>query len=237
MKINKESLITKSILEPQEALKIALKRHHPNIALACSFQAEDLMILDMMLSINENARVFAIDTGRLNEETYEVADEVFRYYGNVIQWYFPEKREVQKLIGTKGLYSFRKNIENRKECCYIRKVEPLNRALKGLTAWITGLRHEQSMTRDDLAQFETDAAHGGIEKINPVIQCSTHVVWEYIKLHNVPYNKLYEKGYAQIGCEPCSSPVRPGEDARAGRWRWETPEHKECGLHINGSGI
>ncbi len=224
-------------LSPQRVLEIALKKHHPKITLACSFQAEDLVVLDMMLSIRKDARAFAIDTGRLHSETYEIAEEIRRRYGNVIEWYFPEKEAVEKLVNEKGLFSFRESIENRKECCYIRKVEPLKRALKGMTAWITGLRREQSVTRSDLGQFETDRSQGGIEKINPIVEWTIQDVWNYVIEKKIPYNRLYEEGYAQIGCEPCTSAIRPHEDPRSGRWRWESPEHKECGLHNNGSGI
>jgi phosphoadenosine phosphosulfate reductase len=223
--------------KPLEALEIALERHHPNIGQACSFQVEAIVILDMMLSIRKDARVFAIDTGRLPPETYEVAEEIRRRYGNVIRWYFPDKNSVEQLVNEKGLFSFRESIENRKECCHIRKVEPLGRALKGMTAWITGLRREQSITRSNLQQFEIDHSQGGIEKINPLIEWTTQEVWNYVMEHKLPYNRLSDQGYAQIGCEPCTSPIRPHEDHRAGRWRWESPEHKECGLHIAGSGI
>jgi len=220
-----------------KVLQIALEKHHPNIVLACSFQAEDIVLLDMMLSIRKDARGFALDTGRLHPETYEVAEEIRRRYGNVITWYFPDKGAVQQLVDEKGLFSFRQSTDNRKECCYIRKVEPLKRALKGMTAWITGIRREQSVTRGDLKQIEIDASQGGIEKYNPIIEWTTQDVWNYAIEKKLPYNRLYDEGYAQIGCQPCTSPIKPHEDARAGRWRWESPEHKECGLHSQGSGI
>lgn len=225
------------VYSPQEALRIALDKHHPNITLACSFQVEDTVILDMMMEIRKDARVFAIDTGRLHEETYEVAEEIRRRYGNVIEWYFPEKERVEKLVNEKGMFSFRQSVENRKECCFIRKVEPLKRALKGMTAWITGLRREQSVTRGGLGQFEIDNSQGGIEKVNPIVEWTVKEVWDYVKARHLPYNRLYDEGFAQIGCQPCTTAIRPHEDARAGRWRWESPEHKECGLHIDGSGI
>lgn len=224
-------------LEAFEALKVALDKHHPHVTLACSFQAEDVILLDMMLEIREDAQIFAIDTGRLHAETYEVAEELRRRYGNVIQWYFPDTRAVQDLVNEKGLFLFQESVENRKECCYVRKVEPLKRALQGMTAWVTGLRREQSMTRGDLAQTEIDASQGGIGKINPIIEWTTQDVWDYVVEKQLPYNRLYDEGYAQIGCQPCTSTVKPHEDSRAGRWRWESPEHKECGLHIGGSGI
>lgn len=223
--------------EPQELLRIALDKHHPRITLACSFQAEDIVVLDMMLSIRKDAKAFAIDTGRLHPETYEVAEEIRRRFGDVITWYYPDKKAVEDLLNEKGLFSFRESTENRKECCFIRKVEPLKRALQGMSAWITGLRREQSVTRGDLQQVQTDQSQGGIEKISPIVEWTTQDVWNYLTERRLPYNRLYDQGFAQIGCEPCTSPIKPHEDARAGRWRWESPEHKECGLHIAGSGI
>ncbi len=222
---------------PLNALQLALEKHHPHITLACSFQAEDIAVLDMMFSIRKDARAFAIDTGRLDPETYEVAEEIRRRYGDVIQWYFPAAEAVEEMVSTKGLFSFRQSIDNRQQCCYIRKVEPLKRALQGMTAWITGLRREQSVTRGDLAQVEIDESQGGIEKINPIVEWTTQEVWGYVAERRLPYNRLYDQGYAQIGCQPCTTPVKPHEDSRAGRWRWESPEHKECGLHIHGGGI
>lgn len=225
------------LLEPVEVLRIALDRHHPHITLACSFQAENSVLIDMLMSVRKDARLFAIDTGRLPEETYEVADEIRRRYGAEIEWYFPQADAVQQLIRAKGLFSFKQSVENRKECCYIRKVEPLKRALAGMTAWISGLRREHSDTRAAAEQFQVDHGHGGIEKVCPIVHWSTKDVWDYIERRNLPYNRLYDKGYASIGCDPCTTPIRPGEDERAGRWRWETEGHKECGLHIFGSGI
>ncbi len=220
-------------LAPIDAVTKALAEHHPNIGLACSFQAEDIVVLDMMLSVNQRARIFALDTGRLDPETYDTAEAVRRRYGIEIEWFFPEKETVEKLVRTKGSYSFKQSIENRKECCFIRKVEPLRRALNGMTAWVTGLRREQAATRGDLAQFEIDPGNDGIWKVNPIISWTTSQVWDYVKSKDLPYNPLYERGYTQIGCQPCTTPVKPGEDPRAGRWRWESPEHKECGLHVH----
>ncbi len=224
-------------IDPVDALRRALDRHHPKIALACSFQAEEIILIDMMKSIRDDVRVFSLDTGRLDEETYDVAEEVRKRYGIEIEWVHPKQESVEKLIREKGLYSFRQSVQNRKECCFIRKVEPLNRVLSQLNAWITGLRREQGVTRGDLPQFEIDDSHGGIEKVNPIVHWTVGEVWKYVRDNNLPYNKLYERGYTQIGCEPCTRHVRPGDDVRAGRWWWEMPEHKECGLHVAGSGI
>lgn len=223
--------------EALDVLQVALSRHHPRIALACSFQVEDLVVLDMMVRIQPEARVFAIDTGRLHEETYELAEKIRFRYRKSIEWVFPDYREVEKLLRQKGLYSFKRSVADRKECCRIRKVEPLRRALVGLDAWVTGMRREQSPTRSDVQQVEVDQAHGGILKYNPIVSWSTKDVWQYIREHDIPYHVLYERGYTQIGCEPCTSTVLPYEDPRAGRWRWESAGTKECGLHIDGSGI
>lgn len=224
----------------RSAMKViaeALAEHHPRIALACSFQAEDIVVLDMMLLIEPKARVFAIDTGRLPEETFEVAEKVRLRYRKEIEWFYPDTHAVENLIRRKGLYSFKESVEARKECCHIRKVEPLERALRGLTAWITGMRREQSVTREQVQQVEVDNIHGGIKKYNPIAYWTTKQVWDYIMERGLPYSRLYERGYTQIGCAPCTTPVLPGEDPRAGRWRWESAATKECGLHTDGGGI
>lgn len=228
-----------STLGAEQLLEQALREHHPRIALACSFSAEDIAVLHMMKHIRPDARVFALDTGRLDAETYEVAEQVRRRLGMEIEWYFPKHDATEKLVRGQGMFSFKQSIEARRACCHVRKVEPLARALDGLSAWITGLRREQAATRGHLQQVEVDHAHGGIKKYNPIASWSVEETWDYIATQGLPYNSLYERGYAQIGCQPCTTPVRPGEDARAGRWRWEAPEHKECGLHLHiaGSGI
>jgi len=226
-------------LSALKAIERALGEHHPKIALACSFSAEDIAVLHMMCNVNPRARVFALDTGRLDPETYEVAEQVQRRLGVSIEWYFPHHAAVEELVRAKGMFSFRQSIENRKECCNIRKVEPLRRALSGLSAWITGMRREQAATRGQLGQFEIDHGNRGIQKVNPIADWSVEDTWRYATEHDLPHNQLYERGYTQIGCQPCTTAVRPGEDARTGRWRWESPEHKECGLHVHiqGSGI
>jgi phosphoadenosine phosphosulfate reductase len=217
----------------REVVARALERLHPHIALASSFSLEDAVVLDLMMSVRKDARVFALDTGRLNPETYECAEALRRRYGVRIEWYFPKHDTVETLEREKGLFSFKESVENRKECCGIRKVEPLNRALSGLHGWITGLRREQSVTRTDLAAFETDASHGGIIKVNPLANWTLDDLWAYAREHKLPHNRLYDIGYTSIGCAPCTRAIEPGEDQRAGRWWWENPEHKECGLHLN----
>ena len=219
---------------PQELLSWALSEFHPKIALASSFGAEDVALIDMLVKIKPDTRVFTLDTGRLNEETYEVMDRVRQKYKITVVSYFPDFRAVEKLEKEKGFYSFRASVDNRVECCGIRKVEPLKRALEGLRAWVTGLRHEQSVTRTAVQRFETDEAHGGILKLNPLVDWATEQVWDYIRKNGVPYNRLHDQGYASIGCAPCTRAVKPGEDIRAGRWWWESPDHKECGLHVSG---
>ncbi|MBI4313820.1 MAG: phosphoadenylyl-sulfate reductase, partial [Candidatus Omnitrophica bacterium] len=204
------------------------------IALASSFGAEDVALIDMVVKINPKVAVFTLDTGRLNEETYEVMDRIRRKYKISIQSYFPAAAAVEKLEREKGFYSFRESVENRKECCFIRKVEPLGRALAGVDAWITGLRRGQSVTRAGVPKVELDTAHKNVVKLNPLADWSEAQVWAYIKARQVPSNKLHDLGFPSIGCAPCTRAVRPGEDVRAGRWWWENPEHpehKECGLH------
>lgn len=217
----------------RQLLAQALERHHPAIALACSFSVEDLVVLDLLLQVRQDARVFAIDTGRLPEATYACADRLrFRYPDLRIEWYFPRHEAAQVLLATQGPYSFRDGLEARHTCCGIRKVEPLGRALAGLTAWITGMRREQSVSRTQLQAIETDTVHGGIAKYNPLADWSADSVWAYAKEQRLPWSKLYDQGYRSIGCEPCTRAVHADEDERAGRWWWENPEHKECGLHV-----
>lgn len=214
-------------------LSKALELWHPRIALASSFSLEDAVVIHLLMDIRKDAVVFALDTGRLNPETYECAEALRRRYGLQIQWYFPEREAVEELECAKGLFSFRESVENRKECCGIRKVEPLRRALSGLDAWITGLRREQSVTRTDLKAVEIDHANGGIAKVNPLVDWSLADLWKFSRENKIPFNRLYDAGYTSIGCAPCTRAIEPGEDQRAGRWWWENPEHKECGLHNN----
>jgi phosphoadenosine phosphosulfate reductase len=160
-----------------------------------------------------------------------VAEAVRLRYGIAIEWHFPRRAEVESLERGKGLFSFRESLESRRACCRVRKVEPLARALAGLAGWVTGLRREQSATRSDLKPIEVDEAHGGILKINPVLSWGWDQVWAYVQDRGLPVNRLHRKGYPSIGCAPCTRAVEPGEHPRAGRWWWEDPEHKECGLH------
>lgn len=216
---------------PADILRVGSEAAAGPVSLACSFSLEDVVILDIAHQAGLPLGVFAIDTGRLNEETYEVAEALTERYHVKIDWYFPQHGNVEQLEREKGLFSFRESLENRHECCHIRKVEPLARALKGLKGWVTGMRREQSITRSDLNALETDTLNNGILKINPLIEWSEKQLLAYTEERNLPRNRLYSSGYRSIGCAPCTRAVRPDEDARTGRWWWENPENKECGLH------
>lgn len=214
-----------------EVLAYAVQAFHPRLTLASSFGLEDVALIHALRECVDEPRIFALDTGRLPEETYACAEEITDRYGIRIEWYFPRADAVEELERAKGLFSFRASVENRKECCGIRKVEPLGRALSDVDAWITGQRREQSVTRLALNVLEPDGAHGGIWKFNPLADWTLEDVWSYVKKHDIPYNRLHDQGYPSIGCSPCTRAIQSGEDQRAGRWWWEEPEHKECGLH------
>ena len=216
---------------PAEILSAGIKAAAGPVSLACSFSLEDVAIIEIAHKAGLQMGVFAIDTGRLNEETYEVADALTERYRLKIDWYFPRHDDVEKLESVEGLFSFRETLDKRHACCAIRKVEPLGRALKGLSGWVTGMRREQSPTRSDLRAIERDDLNGGILKINPLIDWSEEQLLSYIEDQRLPKNRLYSQGYRSIGCAPCTRVVREGEDARAGRWWWENAENKECGLH------
>jgi thioredoxin-dependent adenylylsulfate APS reductase len=219
--------------DAETVIRWALERFHPRIALASSLQVEEMVILDMAWKINPRVRVFTLDTGRLHEETYMVIERIREKYGTHVESYFPQREAVEALEREKGFYSFRQSVEERKHCCGIRKVEPLRRALNGLDAWVTGLRREQAVTRTTIRKVETDESQGGILKVNPLADWTGTQVWDYIRANSVPYNNLHDLGFPSIGCAPCTRPIKPGEDIRAGRWWWEMPEHKECGLHVS----
>jgi phosphoadenosine phosphosulfate reductase len=215
-----------------EVLKWAINAYAPKIALASSFGAEDVILIDMMVKINkEKAKIFTLDTGRLNQETYDVMDAIRKKYDIEIEVYFPEQRETEEMVKIKGMNLMYESVENRKLCCEIRKVHPLNRALSKLDGWITGLRREQAITRANIYKLEIDSSHGNIAKINPLADWTNEMIWDYIHKNNVPYNKLHDSGYPSIGCEPCTRAVHRGEDPRAGIWWWENATQKECGLH------
>ncbi len=219
------------LAEAEAILRQGLELASGPVLLASSFSVEDIVLIDLIHRADLPIGIFAIDTGRLNEETYEVADVVASRYGVKIDWYFPQAQAVEALEREKGLFSFRESLENRRECCRIRKIEPLGRALAKLGGWVTGLRREQGVTRSEIAAIEIDAAHGNIVKINPLLDWSEADVWDYAKRERLPLNRLHQQGYPSIGCAPCTRAIQAGEDVRAGRWWWENPEHKECGLH------
>jgi phosphoadenosine phosphosulfate reductase len=205
------------------------KMHPDRVAFSTSFGLEDQVIGHMIFSNDIPIRVFTLDTGRLFTETYQVWKETIEKYGHTIETYYPETAEIEKMVTEKGPFSFYKSLENRKECCNIRKVEPLQRALENVDVWITGLRADQSSARSTLNFFEPDDAFG-LVKFNPLKDWSFNDLKVYIEKHNIPYNKLHDRGFVSIGCQPCTRAIKEGEDFRAGRWWWETSA-KECGLH------
>ncbi|HEU4759370.1 MAG TPA: phosphoadenylyl-sulfate reductase [Dehalococcoidia bacterium] len=214
----------------EEIIRWAAGRFGRQIKMASSFGAEDVVVIDMIAKVAPAVRVFTLDTGRLHDETYEVMQRIRERYEMEIEVAFPEREAVQQLVREKGFYSFRASVENRRECCQVRKVEPLRRALTGMKAWMTGLRRDQAVTRTDTQAVEWDEGNG-IMKVNPLVDWTNEQVWEYVRANGVPYNRLHDQGFPSIGCAPCTRAIEPGEDIRAGRWWWELPENKECGLH------
>jgi phosphoadenosine phosphosulfate reductase len=227
---------------PQELLTWALKSFSPKIALSCSFGApEGLALLDMMHRIDPASRVFVLDTGRLPQATYDLIDRVRDRYDKRVEVIFPEASAVQEMVRSKGMNLFYESVENRQLCCRIRKVEPLNKYLATLDAWVTGLRRDQGVTREETPKVQRDKQHGGIVKVNPIADWTHDQVMVYVRTHNVPINRLHAEGYPSVGCDPCSRAIAPGDDPRAGRWWWESAETRECGIHVDeqekGSGI
>lgn len=216
--------------KPEEVLQYFMEMFGDRIALSSSLSIEDQTLADMMLKINPKARIFTLDTGRLFPDTYQLIDKTNLYYNIKMEVFCPQTENLQQFVHEFGINPFYESIEKRHACCEVRKLEPLRRAFKTIDAWVCGLRQAQSVTRKDMQLVEWDESHG-LLKINPLIHWSEEQVWDYIKANHVPYNKLHDKGYPSIGCEPCTRAVKPGEDIRAGRWWWESPEHRECGLH------
>jgi phosphoadenosine phosphosulfate reductase len=217
-------------LEPVEILKTVAGYFGGETIFTTSFGYEDQVIADMIFTNDLPIRVVTLDTGRLFEETYKVFARTKEKYGKEIAVFFPGSADVEKLLNEKGPISFYESVENRKECCHIRKVIPLERALKGYKCWITGIRADQSPGRKEMGIVEWDEAHG-LTKVNPLLEWDIQKVKEYARMNNVPYNALHDRGFVSIGCEPCTRAVKPGEDFRAGRWWWEQNSGKECGLH------
>ena len=198
---------------------------------ASSLAAEDMVLTDLILKANLPIGIFSLETGRLNPETLDVLGKVKAHYGYDIALFYPQPEAVQQYVAQYGLNAFYDSVEMRRACCGIRKVEPLGRALAGKQAWVTGQRRAQSSTRAELAVQELDTAHG-MTKFNPLADWSEQDVWDYLRQNDVPYNALHDQGFPSIGCAPCTRAVQPGEDVRAGRWWWENPDSKECGLHM-----
>lgn len=216
---------------PEEILRWSLEYFGDRVALASSFGAEDMVITDMLANLSQKARIFTLDTGRLHQETYDVIEATKKKYGIDIEVFCPAARELEELTREFGPNLFYESIENRITCCRVRKINPLRRALAGLDAWICGLRREQSPTRSDVRKIEIGGDDTLKVKINPLADWPECRVWDYIKKHKVPYNRLHDQGFPSIGCSPCTRALGEGEDIRAGRWWWEDPERKECGLH------
>jgi thioredoxin-dependent adenylylsulfate APS reductase len=217
--------------EPQDVIRWALEHFGQKVAICTSLQAEGLVIVDMAWRIDPNVRVFTIDTGRLPQETHELMNRVQEQYGIALEIHVPDVQQVDAMVRRHGENLFYREVPLRLLCCQIRKVLPLRRALSHLDAWVTGLRREQWATRSNIRKIELDHDHGGIVKINPLADWTEEEVWEYIRAYNVPSHSLYKRGYTSIGCAPCTRPVQPGEDHRAGRWWWEKGAPKECGMH------
>ncbi len=217
-------------LEPEEVIRVIAAKFGPKLAFATSLGAEDQVITHMLAGLDEAVNIFTLDTGRLFPETLDLIDKTNKRYNMNIRVFFPDAEKVEKMVHKKGINLFYESIENRRECCNIRKILPMKRALGGAEAWISGLRAEQSVTRRDLDLVEWDNNFNLI-KISPLKDWSEEHLWDYIRKHDIPYNPLHDKGFPSIGCQPCTRAISPGEDIRAGRWWWELPENKECGLH------
>jgi len=218
-------------VEETRAILARIARDFSPAVFASSLAAEDMVLTDLILQDKLPIAIFSLETGRLHPETLSMVERVKQRYDYDIALFRPQPEAVERYVSQNGLNAFYDSVDMRKECCRIRKVEPLGRALAGKQAWITGQRRAQSSTRAALAVQEDDAAHG-MQKFNPLTDWSEDNVWEYLRANGVPTNPLHDRGYPSIGCEPCTRAVQPGEDVRAGRWWWENPESKECGLHV-----
>ncbi len=218
-------------LDAQGILAMAVRRFGDRVALASALGIESQVLTDMLRRAAPNLAVFTLDTGRLHQETYDLIAATQKRYGIRIEVLFPDRTDIEALVNRDGVNQFYDNVENRKACCHVRKVLPLRRKLAQLDAWITGLRREQSITRQDVEVIQWDPGNDLI-KINPLAGWTTQQVWAYIRAHDVPYNALHDRGFSSVGCVPCTRAVEAGQDIRAGRWWWEQPEHRECGLHV-----
>ena len=217
-------------LDPVEALRELAELFPGEIVFSTSFGWEDQVITHMIFANNLPIKVFTLETGRLFRETYSVWSSTLNRYNQPIHAYYPNQELVEQMVSKKGPNSFYESVENRKECCAIRKIEPLKRALKGNKLWITGIRADQSVNRHDMEDVEWDESNQ-LTKFHPIFHWTLNEVKAYIKKHNIPYNSLHDKGFPSIGCAPCTRAIAEGEDFRAGRWWWEDQSKKECGLH------
>ena len=199
--------------------------------LATSYGAEDMVLMDLIAKFAPQIGIFTLDTGRLPKETYDLMQQAKKHYQLEVEVYYPDTLSIEQFVTHNGPNAFYDSVDLRKQCCGIRKVAPLNRALAGKKAWLTGMRRSQSITRNELPVSEWDADHE-LQKFSPRTDWSNGEVWKYIRAFDVPFNELHNQGYASIGCAPCTRAITPGEDIRAGRWWWENPETKECGLHV-----
>ncbi len=216
----------------KQTLAFVVERFGPDLVFASSLGAEDQVLTDIIVRSGLEIPIVTLDTGRLFEETVDLIAETEKFYGIRIRVYTPDTAEVESLVNEHGVNCFRQSLELRKRCCQVRKIAVLRRALAGKKLWICGLRREQSVTRAAIDLLEDDSANG-LLRLNPLADWSEERVWDYIKAHDVPYNILHDRGYPSIGCAPCTRAVRRVEDVRAGRWYWEQPEHRECGLHVH----
>ncbi|MHB9029922.1 MAG: phosphoadenylyl-sulfate reductase, partial [Candidatus Latescibacterota bacterium] len=217
--------------DPDEVMRWALEEFGwENIALATSFSIEDQVLTHMLAEANREARIFTLDTGRLHQETYDVMQRTMEKYGVRFEVCFPEPEDISKMVSENGPNLFYESVDRRKRCCEVRKLDPLGKALLTVDAWVCGLRRGQSVTRTEVELIEWDSSFM-IYKLNPLSDWSEEDAWQFIRQHGIPYNALYDSGFRSIGCAPCTRAVGEGDDIRAGRWWWESPEHKECGLH------
>jgi phosphoadenosine phosphosulfate reductase len=214
----------------EEVLTYLSNEFGSKLAFSSSLGLEDQVLTYYLHDIKSTAKIFTLDTGRLFPETLDLLEKTNNRYDINIEVYFPDHAQVEEMVNTKGINLFYESIENRKLCCHIRKIVPMKRALEGIDIWITGLRSEQSVTRQGLLMVSWDNNFGLI-KVNPLINWTEEKVWEIIRENDIPYNPLHDQGFPSIGCLPCTRAIEPGEDIRSGRWWWEQPEHKECGLH------
>ena len=215
---------------PRQVLEYFLNEYKGKIIQSSSLGAEDQVLTDMITRIDKKTKIFTLDTGRLFPETYELIERTNKQYNTNINIYFPDWQKVEKMVRDKGINLFYRSIENRKLCCHLRKIEPSKRALEGFDIWVSGIRKDQTVSRFYTKMVEWDETNRLI-KVNPLLNWTEKHVWDYIKKNNVPYNELHDRGFSSIGCQPCTRAIKSGDDFRAGRWWWEEPDNKECGLH------